>query len=426
MTELPDDFQTAPLAEIDPEIAAVLDHELGRQQGTLEMIASENFVPQAVLDAAGSVLTNKYAEGYPGKRYYGGCEHVDVAEQLAIDRAKAIFGAEHANVQPHAGAQANNAVYLALLDPGDAIMGLALDNGGHLTHGMKLNLSGKLFDVTAYHVDRESLLVDMEEVERLAHESRPKLIIAGWSAYARHLDFAAFREIADAVGAKLMVDMAHFAGLVAAGEHPSPVPYADVVTTTIHKTLCGPRSGMILCKEELAKEINRAVFPGIQGGPLMHIIAAKAVALKIAQSEQFRARQKQTVANARALAAGLMTGGIDVLTGGTDTHLVLVDLRRNGLDGKTAEARLDQIGITVNFNTIPFDPNPPMNPSGLRIGTPALTTRGFVEEDMTEIADLISIALSDRFEAEREALKARSEALMDRYPLYPQLAPQVV
>ncbi len=426
MTELPDDFQTAPLAEIDPEIAAVLDHELGRQQGTLEMIASENFVPQAVLDAAGSVLTNKYAEGYPGKRYYGGCEHVDVAEQLAIDRAKAIFGAEHANVQPHAGAQANNAVYLALLDPGDAIMGLALDNGGHLTHGMKLNLSGKLFDVTAYHVDRESLLVDMEEVERLAHESRPKLIIAGWSAYARHLDFAAFREIADAVGAKLMVDMAHFAGLVAAGEHPSPVPYADVVTTTIHKTLCGPRSGMILCKEELAKEINRAVFPGIQGGPLMHIIAAKAVALKIAQSEQFRARQKQTVANARALAAGLMTGGVDVLTGGTDTHLVLVDLRRNGLDGKTAEARLDQIGITVNFNTIPFDPNPPMNPSGLRIGTPALTTRGFVEEDMTEIADLISIALSDRFEAEREALKARSEALMDRYPLYPQLAPQVV
>ena len=426
MTELPDDFQTAPLAEIDPEIAAVLDHELGRQQGTLEMIASENFVPQAILDAAGSVLTNKYAEGYPGKRYYGGCEHVDVAEQLAIDRAKAIFGAEHANVQPHAGAQANNAVYLALLDPGDAIMGLALDNGGHLTHGMKLNLSGKLFDVTAYHVDRESLLVDMEEVERLAHESRPKLIIAGWSAYARHLDFAAFREIADAVGAKLMVDMAHFAGLVAAGEHPSPVPYADVVTTTIHKTLCGPRSGMILCKEELAKEINRAVFPGTQGGPLMHIIAAKAVALKIAQSEQFRARQKQTVANARALAAGLMTGGVDVLTGGTDTHLVLVDLRRNGLDGKTAEARLDQIGITVNFNTIPFDPNPPMNPSGLRIGTPALTTRGFVEEDMTEIADLISIALSDRFEAEREVLKSRSEALMDRYPLYPQLAPQVV
>ncbi len=426
MTELPDDFQTAPLAEIDPEIAAVLDHELGRQQGTLEMIASENFVPQAVLDAAGSVLTNKYAEGYPGKRYYGGCEHVDVAEQLAIDRAKVIFGAEHANVQPHAGAQANNAVYLALLDPGDSIMGLALDNGGHLTHGMKLNLSGKLFDVTAYHVDRESLLVDMEEVERLAHESRPKLIIAGWSAYARHLDFAAFREIADAVGAKLMVDMAHFAGLVAAGEHPTPVPYADVVTTTIHKTLCGPRSGMILCKEELAKEINRAVFPGIQGGPLMHIIAAKAVALKIAQSEQFRARQKQTVANARALAAGLMTGGVDVLTGGTDTHLVLVDLRRNGLDGKTAEARLDQIGITVNFNTIPFDPNPPMNPSGLRIGTPALTTRGFVEEDMTEIADLISIALSDRFEAERDALKARSEALMDRYPLYPQLALQVV
>jgi glycine hydroxymethyltransferase len=423
VTDLPDDFQTAPLADVDPEIASVLDRELGRQQDTLEMIASENFVPQAVLDAVGSVLTNKYAEGYPGRRYYGGCEYVDVAEQLAIDRAKEVFGAEHANVQPHAGAQANNAVYLALLDPGDTIMGLALDNGGHLTHGMKLNVSGKLYEVAAYHVDRESLLVDMEEVERVAHEARPKLIIAGWSAYARQLDFAAFRAIADAVGARLMVDMAHFAGLVAAGEHPNPVPHADVVTTTTHKTLCGPRSGMILCTEELAKDIDRGIFPGTQGGPLMHVIAAKAVALKIAQTEQFRARQRQTVANARALAEGLIAGGVEVLTGGTDTHLVLVDLRPSGLDGKAGESRLDEIGITVNFNTIPFDPNPPMNPSGLRIGTPALTTRGLLEDDMREIADLIAVALSDRFEVEKDALRARSAALMERYPLYPQLAP---
>ncbi len=422
MTDLPDDFQTAPLAEVDPEIAAVLEDELGRQQDTLEMIASENFVPQAVLDAAGSVLTNKYAEGYPGKRYYGGCEYVDVAEQLAIDRAKQLFGAEHANVQPHAGAQANNAVYLALLEPGDSIMGLALDNGGHLTHGMKLNLSGKLFDVHPYHVDRESLLVDMEEVAQVAEETRPKLIIAGWSAYSRHLDFAAFREIADSVGAKLMVDMAHFAGLVAAGEHPNPVPYADVVTTTIHKTLCGPRSGMILCTEELKTDINRAVFPGSQGGPLMHIIAAKAVALKIARSEEFKARQRQTVANARAFAEGLMAGGVDVLTGGTDTHLVLVDLRPNGLDGKTGEARLEEIGITVNFNGIPFDPNPPMNPSGLRIGTPALTTRGMVEDDMREIAEITVAALSDSFDERKDELAGRSRALMDRYPLYPQLS----
>jgi glycine hydroxymethyltransferase len=426
VTDLPDDFQAASLASVDPEIATVLDRELARQQDTLEMIASENFVPQAVLEAAGSVLTNKYAEGYPGKRYYGGCEEVDVAEQLAIDRARELFGAEHANVQPHAGAQANNAVYMALLEPGDSIMGLALDNGGHLTHGMRLNLSGKLYEVTPYHVDRESLLVDMAEVERLAHERRPKLIIAGWSAYARHLDFPAFREIADAVGARLLVDMAHFAGLVAAGEHPSPIPHADVVTTTIHKTLGGPRSGMILCTEELAADINRAIFPGTQGGPLMHIIAAKAVALKIAQSEQFKARQRRTVSNARAFAEGLISGGVEVLTGGTDTHLVLVDLRPNGLDGKTAEARLEQIGITVNFNTIPFDPRPPMNPSGLRIGTPALTTRGLVEDDMREIAQVICAALSDRFDAEREGLAERTRALIERYPLYPQLSRALV
>ena len=315
MTELPDDFQTAPLAEVDPDIARVLDRELARQQGTLEMIASENFVPQAVLDAAGSVLTNKYAEGYPGRRYYGGCEEVDVAEQLAIDRAKALFGAEHANVQPHAGAQANNAVYMALLEPGDKIMGLALDHGGHLTHGMKLNISGKLYEVVAYHVSRDDFRVDMAEVERLAHEEQPKVIVAGWSAYPRQLDFAAFREIADAVGAKLFVDMAHFAGLVAAGEHPNPVEHAHVTTTTVHKTLCGPRSGLILCGEELAKDIDRSIFPGTQGGPLMHIIAAKAVALEIAASEPFRARQRQTIANARAFAEALIANGVDVLTG---------------------------------------------------------------------------------------------------------------
>jgi glycine hydroxymethyltransferase len=422
--DLPDDFQTAPLAEVDPQIAEVLERELHRQQNTLEMIASENFVPQAVLDAAGSVLTNKYAEGYPGKRYYGGCEEVDVAEQLAIDRAKDLFGAGFANVQPHAGAQANNAAYMAMLQPGDTIMGMALDHGGHLTHGMKLNVSGKLYEVVAYHVRREDLLCDMDEVERLAHEHRPKVIVAGWSAYPRHLDFAAFREIADAVDAKLMVDMAHFAGLVAAGEHPSPVPHAHVTTTTVHKTLCGPRSGMILSNdEELATAINKAVFPGQQGGPLMHIIAAKAVALAIANTEPFRARQRQTIANAQAFAAELIANGVDVLTGGTDVHLVLVDLTSTGLDGKTAEDRLEEVGITVNRNAIPFDERPPMNPSGLRIGTPALTTRGLTEEDMREIAQVIAVALSDRFEDEGESLGERTRSLMERYPLYPQLSP---
>src|SRR5581483_6231248 len=316
----------------------------------------------------------------------------------------AIFGAEHANVQPHAGAQANNAAYMAMLEPGDTILGMALDHGGHLTHGMRLNVSGKLYNVVAYHVRREDYLCDMEEVERLAREHRPKVIVAGWSAYPRQLDFAAFREIADSVDARLMVDMAHFAGLVAAGEHPNPVPHADVVTTTMHKTLCGPRSGMILCREELAK----------------------AVALRIAQSEQFRARQRQTVANAKALAAGLVDGGIEVLTGGTDVHLVLVDLGPTGLDGKTAESRLEEVGITVNRNAIPFDERPPMNPSGLRIGTPALTTRGLGEDDMREIAEVISIALSERFEAERDALRERTRALMDRYPLYPQLSATAV
>jgi glycine hydroxymethyltransferase len=422
VTELPDDYQAAPLSEVDPDIAGVLERELYRQQSTLEMIASENFVPQAVLEATGSVLTNKYAEGYPGRRYYGGCEEVDVAEQLAIDRAKDLFGAEHANVQPHAGAQANNAAYMAMLEPGDTIMGMALDHGGHLTHGMRLNVSGKLYEVVAYHVRREDHRCDMEEVERLANEHHPKVIVAGWSAYSRHLDFAAFREIADAVGARLLVDMAHFAGLVAAGEHPNPVPHADVVTTTIHKTLCGPRSGMILCREELAKDIDRSVFPGQQGGPLMHVIAAKAVALAIADSEPFRTRQRQTVANARALAAELIAGGVEVLTGGTDVHLVLVDLTPTGLDGKTADQRLADVGITVNFNAIPFDERPPMNPSGLRIGTPALTTRGLDEDDMREVAQVISTALSDRFDAERDSLAERTRSLMERYPLYPQLS----
>ncbi|HET7588738.1 MAG TPA: serine hydroxymethyltransferase [Solirubrobacterales bacterium] len=422
MPQLPDDFQTAPLTEVDPEIAAVLDAELSRQRRTLEMIASENFVPQAVLEAVGSVLTNKYAEGYPGRRYYGGCEEVDVAEQLAIDRAKALFGAEHANVQAHAGAQANNAAYMALIEPGDTILGLALDHGGHLSHGMKLNVSGKLYNPIAYHVSREDLRVDMEEVERLAEEHRPALIVAGWSAYPRQLDFAAFRAIADAVGAKLMVDMAHFAGLVAAGEHPNPVPHADVVTTTIHKTLCGPRSGMILCRSEHAKAVDKAIFPGQQGGPLMHTIAAKAVALQIAAGEQFKQRQRQTIANAQALAAGLEAGGVPVITGGTDVHLVLVDLTPTGLDGQTGEDRLEEVGITVNRNAIPFDERPPMNPSGLRIGTPALTTRGMGEEEMSEIAAVIVAALGSDFDSAKADLQARTGALIDRFPLYAELA----
>ncbi len=421
MSTLSEQLLDASLADVDPEVAAALDGELHRQRNTLEMIASENFVPQAILEAAGSVLTNKYAEGYPGRRYYGGCDQVDIVETLAIERAKEVFGAEHANVQPHSGAQANNAVYMALLEPGDTIMGLALDHGGHLSHGMKLNISGKLYKVVPYHVSREDQRIDMDEVARLAEERRPNLIIAGGSAYPRQIDFAAFREIADSVDAKLMVDMAHFAGLVAAGEHPNPVPYADVVTSTVHKTLGGPRSGIILCREELKADINRAVFPGQQGGPLMHVIAAKAVALKIAQSEAFVERQRRTIANAKALGEGLIEGGIDIVTDGTDVHLVLVDLTSTGLDGQEGEDRLDQVAITVNRNTIPFDERPPMNPSGLRIGTPALTTRGFEPDDMREVAAIIATALSDRFEDERESLLVRSQALMDRYPLYPGL-----
>jgi glycine hydroxymethyltransferase len=423
MTDLPPDFFNRPLADVDPEIADVLANELHRQQRTLEMIASENFVPQAVLECQGSVLTNKYAEGYPGKRYYGGCEYVDVAEQLAIDRAKALFGAEHANVQPHAGAQANAAVYHALLQPGDTILGLELAHGGHLTHGMKINVSGRLYDIAPYQVDRETSRIDMDEVARIARERKPKLVLAGWSAYPRQLDFPRFREIADEVGALLMVDMAHFAGLVAAGLHPNPVPYADVVTTTIHKTIGGARGGMILCTEEHAKKINSAVFPGQQGGPLEHVIAGKAVALKIAASEPFRERQERTVAGAKAVARELLDAGsgVSVLTGGTDVHLVLCDLRESELDGQQAEDRLHDIGITVNRNAVPFDPRPPAVSSGLRIGTPALATRGLGADDFTEVGKLIAAALQPDFDARRAELAERVQAVVERYPLYEHL-----
>jgi glycine hydroxymethyltransferase len=412
------------LHEFDPEVAAAVDAELHRQQSTLEMIASENFAPVAVLEAQGSVLTNKYAEGYPGRRYYGGCEYVDVVEQLAIDRIKALFGAEAANVQPHSGAQANAAAMFALLSPGDTIMGLDLAHGGHLTHGMKINFSGKLYHVVAYHVDEESGRVDMAEVERLAKEHRPKLIVAGWSAYPRQLDFAAFRRIADEIGAYLMVDMAHFAGLVAAGLHPSPVPHAHVVTTTTHKTLGGPRGGVILSTAELAKKINSAVFPGQQGGPLEHVIAAKAVAFKMAASEEFTERQQRTLEGAGIIAERLTRpdvteAGVSVLSGGTDVHLVLVDLRDSELDGQQAENRLHEIGITVNRNAIPNDPRPPMVTSGLRIGTPALATRGFRAEDFREVADIIAEALKPSYDA--DALGARVTALAEKYPLYPGL-----
>ncbi|ATY10304.1 serine hydroxymethyltransferase [Amycolatopsis sp. AA4] len=418
----------AHLSEADPEVAAAVAAELDRQQSTLEMIASENFAPVGVLEAQGSVLTNKYAEGYPGRRYYGGCEHVDVVEQLAIDRAKALFGAEHANVQPHSGAQANAAAMFAVLKPGDTILGLDLAHGGHLTHGMKINFSGKLYNVVAYHVDKETGIVDVAEIERLAVEHKPKLIVAGWSAYPRQLDFAEFRRIADLVDAKLMVDMAHFAGLVAAGLHPSPVPHADIVTTTTHKTLGGPRGGLILCRQELAKKINSAVFPGQQGGPLEHVIAAKAVALKIAATDGFRERQERTLEGAKILADRLSRtdcaeAGVRVLTGGTDVHLVLVDLVNSELNGQEAEDRLHSVGITVNRNAVPFDPRPPMVTSGLRIGTPALATRGFGAEDFTEVADIIAETLKPDFdEAAQQALRGRVELLAKKHPLYADLS----
>ncbi|HWD64349.1 MAG TPA: serine hydroxymethyltransferase [Solirubrobacteraceae bacterium] len=419
--ELPPDFFNLPVSEVDPEVAEALGHELERQQRTLEMIASENFVPVSVLECQGSVLTNKYAEGYPGKRYYGGCEYIDIIEQLAIDRAKELFEAEHANVQPHAGAQANTSVYHALLSPGDTLMGLALAHGGHLSHGMKINVSGRLYNIVAYEVDRETSLIDMDQVAQLAREHRPKMIVAGWSAYPRQLDFPRFREIADEVGAYLVVDMAHFAGLVAAGLHPSPVPFADVVTTTIHKTLGGPRSGMILCREEYAKKINSAVFPGQQGGPLEHAIAAKAVALRIGMSEAFRERQRRTLDGAQAVGSALLGagGGVSVLTGGTDVHLVLCDLRESELDGQQAEDRLHSIGITVNRNAVPFDPRPPMVTSGLRIGTPALATRGLQHDDFVEVGSILASALQPGdFEARSGALSERVAAIADRYPLY--------
>jgi glycine hydroxymethyltransferase len=419
--DLPPDFFYRPVSEVDPEIADVLALELDRQQRTLEMIASENFAPVSVLECQGSVLTNKYAEGYPGKRYYGGCEYVDVAEQLAIDRARQLFGAEHANVQPHSGAQANAAAYMALMEPGDTLLGLELAHGGHLTHGMKINFSGRLYNVVAYHVERETSVIDMDEVDRLAHEYRPKMILAGWSAYPRFLDFERFREIADSVGAYLVVDMAHFAGLVAAGLHPNPVPLSDVVTTTVHKTLGGARGGMVLCREEHARKINSAVFPGEQGGPLEHVIAGKAVALRIAASEPFRERQERTVEGARALAGELLSAGsgVSVLTGGTDVHLVLCDLRESSLDGKQAEDRLAAVGITVNRNAVPFDPRPPAVSSGLRIGAPALATRGLGAEDFAEVGRIISEALQpDGFEERQPALAERAAAIADRYPLY--------
>ncbi|MEX5299258.1 serine hydroxymethyltransferase [Kocuria sp. CPCC 205292] len=410
-----------PLAEVDPEIAAAIADELGRQRGTLEMIASENFAPRAVLEAQGSVLTNKYAEGYPGRRYYGGCEFVDVVENLARDRATALFGAEHANVQPHSGAQANTAVMQALMTPGDKLMGLSLAHGGHLTHGMKLNVSGKLYEIAAYEVDPDTYTIDMDKVREQALAERPQVIVAGWSAYSRELDFEAFRSVADEVGAKLWVDMAHFAGLVAAGLHANPVPHAHVVTSTVHKTLAGPRSGVILTTGELKKKIDSAVFPGQQGGPLMHAIAGKAVAFRIAATEEFRARQERTVEGARILAERLgaddvAAAGVSVLTGGTDVHLVLVDLRHSELDGKQAEDLLHQAGITVNRNAVPWDPRPPMVTSGLRIGTPALATRGFGAPEFEEVAEIIATALKPG--ADIPALRARVDRLAADFPLY--------
>jgi glycine hydroxymethyltransferase len=419
------------LAEIDPEVQVEVLAELARQESTLEMIASENFAPLAVMEAQGSVLTNKYAEGYPGRRYYGGCEHIDVIEQLAIDRLKALFRADYANVQPHSGAQANAATMAALLQPGDTILGLDLAHGGHLTHGMRLNFSGQLYRVAAYHVREDDHIVDMDEVERLAKERRPKVIIAGWSAYPRHLDFAAFRRIADQVGAYLMVDMAHFAGLVAAGLHPSPLPHAHVVTSTTHKTLGGPRGGVILAADsepDLRKKLNSSVFPGQQGGPLEHVIAAKAVAFKLAAGDAFRDRQVRTLEGARLIANRLLADdsradGIGVVSGGTDVHLVLVDLRASELDGKQAEDRLHRVGITVNRNAVPFDPRPPMVSSGVRIGTPALAARGFGSADFAEVSDIIANTLRPSTdESALNVLRDRVAALAAAHPLYPRLA----
>ncbi len=410
-------LRTGGLAEHDPDVAALIGRELERQRGQIELIASENFTWPAVLEAVGSVPTNKYAEGYPGRRYYGGCEIVDEIEQLAIDRAKALFGADHANVQPHAGAQANMAVYLGLLEPGDTVLSLRLDHGGHLTHGLKVNFSGRLYTIVHYGVSRESGVVEEDEVRALALEHRPKLVLCGGSAYPRTVDTAMFRRIADEVGALLWCDMAHFAGLVAAGLHPNPVEHCDVVTSTTHKTLAGPRAGLVLCREEHAQAIDRAIFPGLQGGPLEHVIAAKATCFRIAATEEFRAYQRQVRANADALAETLLAGGVDLLTGGTDTHLLQLDLRATDWTGKDAEERLHEVGLTTNRNTVPFDERPPTVASGVRVGSQAATIRGFDEEDFREVGRIAVEALAA--DADVGALRARSEALCARRPLYP-------
>lgn len=409
------------LRQVDPEVADAILKETRRQGQKIELIASENFVSQAlVLEAQGSVLTNKYAEGYPGRRYYGGCEFVDIVETLAIERAKKLFGAEHVNVQPHSGAQANTVVYFALLEPGDVVMGMNLAHGGHLTHGHPMNFSGRFYKIVPYGVSRETETIDYDEVAEIAKANSPKLIVAGASAYPRIIDFARLREIADSVGAMLMVDMAHIAGLVAAGLHPSPVPYADFVTTTTHKTLRGPRGGMILCKKEYAKRIDSAVFPGTQGGPLMHVIAAKAVALKLALQPEFAEYQRQTVANAKALAAALVAEGFDLVSGGTDNHLMLVNLINKGLTGKDAEKALDEVGITVNKNAIPFDPQKPFISSGIRLGTPAVTSRGMKEPEMKEIASMIAEVLNGMKSGtlDKQAVAAQVQTLCARFPLY--------
>lgn len=408
------------LRQVDPEVADAILKETRRQGQKIELIASENFVSQVVLEAQGSVLTNKYAEGYPGRRYYGGCEFVDIVETLAIERAKKLFGAEHVNVQPHSGAQANTAVYFALLEPGDVVMGMNLAHGGHLTHGHPMNFSGRFYKIVPYGVSRETETIDYDEVAEIAKANSPKLIVAGASAYPRIIDFARLREIADSVGAMLMVDMAHIAGLVAAGLHPSPVPYADFVTTTTHKTLRGPRGGMILCKKEYAKRIDSAVFPGTQGGPLMHVIAAKAVALKLALQPEFAEYQRQTVANAKALAAALVAEGFDLVSGGTDNHLMLVNLINKGLTGKDAEKALDEVGITVNKNAIPFDPQKPFISSGIRLGTPAVTSRGMKEPEMKEIASMIAEVLNGMKSGtlDKQAVAAQVQTLCARFPLY--------
>ena len=405
------------IRKTDPEAAAAIDLEVNRQRSKIELIASENFVSEAVLQAVGSPLTNKYAEGYPGRRYYGGCEYVDIVENLAIERAKELFGAEHANVQPHAGAQANMAVFFAALNPGDTVMGMSLAHGGHLTHGSPVNMSGKWFNIVPYEVDEFTQRIDYDKLQALALERRPKLIVAGASAYPRIIDFKRFREIADSVGAMLMVDMAHIAGLVAAGLHPSPVPYADFVTTTTHKTLRGPRGGLILCKEQYAKAIDKAVFPGTQGGPLMHVIAGKAVCFKEALSPEFKEYQKKIIENCAALADSLLKRGVDLVSGGTDNHLILLDLRSLKVSGRDAQHMLDEVNITCNKNGIPFDPEKPSVTSGIRLGTAAVTTRGMGVPEMDEIAGFIYDILTN-FDASKERVKAGVKALIDRFPLY--------